>query len=63
MTFLVFEGIHTFAIKFAPLALAMKKFPERIIPRLGSNLMNYINVELQDVNFFTLDQGSTVILP
>lgn len=51
MTFLVFEGIPTFAIKFAPLALTKKKFPERIIPRLGSNLMNYTNVELNDVNF------------
>lgn len=58
MTFLVSEGIHAFAVKFTPLALAMKKFPERIIPMVGPNLMNYFNVELQRCRFFILEQES-----
>lgn len=59
MTFLVSEEIHVFAVKFTPLALAMKKFPERIIPTVGPNLMNYFNVELQKCRFFfILEQES-----
>lgn len=35
----------------------MKKCPERIITRLGPNLVNYFNVNTQRCKFFVLDQG------
>lgn len=35
----------------------MKKCPERIITRLGPNLVNYFNVKPQRCKIFILDEG------